>query len=403
MQLKSPPLLNALLFVIVWVFLVVLFAAQLRYGGAEWSDSLPMSLLQWLPWIVFSPMIIWLSKQMPLPHRSWIKHLSTHAITCLTMLYLTQFFPLWQQQENQLSSTVEAPHLNDINTHLPPFGPDNHSYQEPGLPPHNNLPPPNIPPHHFPAPITPPPPAPALITMVSQTAPIGIPAYAAIVFLTSLLGYQKDLREREKAAHLLEHNLAEAKLELLRSQLQPHFLFNTLNSISTLIHSAPDKADNMVIQLSDLLRTTLDQRNQEFITVRTEIKMLENYLNIQSARFRKRLSVSYHIDPATEQLEIPPMILLPLVENAIAYAVEKSSSPTLITITVKLIDNTIQASVSDNGAGLALSKAGGTGVGLANIRSRLKMLYPKGSTNLTLTDNNGVTATLSLPINHPSV
>ena len=158
----------------------------------------------------------------------------------------------------------------------------------------------------------------------------------------------------------------------------------------------------MVIQLSDLLRTTLDQRNVKFVSVRKEIKMLDNYLSIQSARFGERLNVSYSVSPEAEMPQIPPMIMLPLVENAIAYAVEKSSSPTQIQIEVKQVNQTIQASVSDNGVGLDLTKTGGTGVGLANIRSRLKMLYPEGAANLTLTDSNGVTATLTMPISQPS-
>jgi two-component system, LytTR family, sensor kinase len=188
----------------------------------------------------------------------------------------------------------------------------------------------------------------------------------------------------------LENQATSAQLAMLRYQLNPHFLFNTLNSISTLVLlKQTEPANAMLSRLSSFLRYTLINEPGGRVTVAEEVETLKLYLDIERMRFEDRLRTTFNIDPATEPALLPSLLLQPLVENAIKYAVSPQESGAEITITTQLIGQNLRITVSDTGPGLQSSSAsnrlsgvsfdGGepvsTGVGLANIRDRLAQAY----------------------------
>ena len=188
----------------------------------------------------------------------------------------------------------------------------------------------------------------------------------------------------------LENQATQAQLAMLRYQLNPHFLFNTLNSISTLVLlKQTEPANAMLSRLSSFLRYTLVNEPTGRVTVAQEVDTLKLYLDIERMRFEERLRTSFRIDPLTEQALLPSLLLQPLVENAIKYAVSTQEAGAEITISAQLVGQNLRIVVSDTGPGLQMSAAsnrlsgvtfdGGepvsTGVGLANIRDRLAQAY----------------------------
>jgi signal transduction histidine kinase len=201
--------------------------------------------------------------------------------------------------------------------------------------------------------------------------------YSAIVGLSYALRYYRESQARAIKAAQLETSLAEARLKTLEAELHPHFLFNTLHAISSLIHSQPEAADRMISRLSDLLRITFARSGAACVPLQEELEFLQKYLEIEQTRFQDRLSVKYEIDSDTLDAEVPRMILQPLVENAIKHGVAPRSGPGTIRISSRREGDALRLEVHDNGVGLsggARAKLHG-GVGLSNTRARLECLY----------------------------
>ena len=156
--------------------------------------------------------------------------------------------------------------------------------------------------------------------------------YAAIAGLSYALAYHRESQESAIRAANLEARLAEARLKTLEAELHPHFLFNTLHAISTLVHVQPESADRMISRLSDLLRITFARSGAARIPLQEELEFLQKYLEIEQTRFQDRLTVSYDIDPDTLDAEVPRMILQPIVENAIKHGIAPRSGPGTIQI-----------------------------------------------------------------------
>ena len=214
--------------------------------------------------------------------------------------------------------------------------------------------------------------------------------YAAIVGLSYALAYYREAQARRLRAAHLETRLVEARLKTLEAELHPHFLFNTLHAISTLVHTNPESADRMISRLSDLLRLTFDRSGAPGVSLQEELEFLQKYLEIEQVRFQDRLSVRFEVDPDTLDAEVPRLILQPLVENAIKHGIAPRSGQGLIQISARRHDDTIAIEVRDDGIGLS----GGArsrlhnGVGLANTRDRLKYLYGDRQ-RLTFSDGQG--------------
>jgi LytS/YehU family sensor histidine kinase len=224
--------------------------------------------------------------------------------------------------------------------------------------------------------------------------------YLVVAAIAHGLIYFRKFQDRELHSSELERQLTEAQLQMLKMQLQPHFLFNTLNTAYTLIRRDVDAAERVIIQLSDLLRLTLDNTGAHEVTLHEEISFIGKYLEIEQVRFRERLTVHYQIDPDCLDALVPNMILQPLVENAIRHGIAPHSRPGVIEIVARRRQDVLQLTVSDNGEGLdegaVLERK--DGVGLSNTRARLLQQYGPDST-LVLKPGpfHGLSATALLP------
>jgi signal transduction histidine kinase len=201
--------------------------------------------------------------------------------------------------------------------------------------------------------------------------------YWAVVGLSHVLDFHRESQEREVTAIQLEARLAEAQLEALQRQLHPHFLFNTLHTISALMHRDIDAADAMLERLSDLLRLTLDRLSLQQVPLKDEIDFVEKYLEIERARFGDRLRVHFDVEPGILDALVPTLLLQPLVENAVRHGIAPKVGGGRVEIAARRDGDCLRLVVRDNGAGLANDtlEAFNTGVGLSNTRSRLEHLY----------------------------
>jgi len=221
------------------------------------------------------------------------------------------------------------------------------------------------------------------------------------ITMVSLLWYtqQNEMAVQEKKIEL-EQLAKDAELFKLRQQLQPHFLFNSLNSISALAGSQPEKARHMIQQLSDFLRGTLKKEDQQFVPLQEEIAYLELYLDIEKVRFGHRLESHIEIQEAAKLALIPPMILQPLVENAIKFGLYDTIDAVTITIQASLDDRDLVISVRNPFDENTMPSGKGTGFGISYIQRRLFLLF--GRTNLLhcSSEDQLFTAKLTIPQTH---
>jgi hypothetical protein len=199
--------------------------------------------------------------------------------------------------------------------------------------------------------------------------------YWAILAVAHVLAYYRQWRERELRAAQLEAQLAQTQLQILKMQLHPHFLFNTLNAISALIHQDVELADRMIARLGDLLRTTLANTHQQEVPFRQELDFIGPYLEIEKARLGPRLTVELAIDPAVLDARVPNLILQPLIENAIRHGIAARPGPGRIRIQAGRVNGSLHLAISDSGPGLQAPPEALKGIGLANTRARLEKLY----------------------------
>jgi two-component system, LytTR family, sensor kinase len=225
--------------------------------------------------------------------------------------------------------------------------------------------------------------------------------YGVIVLSSHAFNYYRSFRKGELNAAQLRTQLAQAQLEALKMQLHPHFLFNTLHSISALLNQDVEAARTMISRLGDFLRMTLENAGTQEVPLQQEIEFLNGYLEIERIRFQDRLTTNVDIDPAVLDVSVPNLILQPIVENAMRHAVATTSNLGRIEIIATARNGMLRIEVKDNGPGLPLVPAPGNlkqGVGLANTRARLERLY--GSNHLFELANEptgGFVVTLEIP------
>ncbi|MFO1515179.1 MAG: histidine kinase [Verrucomicrobiota bacterium] len=200
-------------------------------------------------------------------------------------------------------------------------------------------------------------------------------AYIALIGLAHAGVFHRRYREREQQATLLTSRLNEARLHALQAQLQPHFLFNTLNGIATLLRRDPAKAEDMLLSLSELLRIALSSSHRQEIPLREEMDFLGRYLAIQKMRFGDRIEVIEEVRSDAMDCLVPALLLQPLVENAIRHGLEPSGQPGQLRITGSRDGDWLKLAVEDNGVGMKPNSNNRTGVGLANVRERLATLH----------------------------
>jgi two-component sensor histidine kinase len=265
-------------------------------------------------------------------------------------------------------------------------------------------------------------PRPGLLSML-----LDLLAYCAVVGLAHSVHFYRRLREREHQALFLESNLAQARLNTLRAQLQPHFLFNSLNAIAALLRRDPRLAEATLLSLSELLRLALSQSERQEVSLREEINFVGHYLEIQQTRFGDRLRIEQEIEPAALECLVPTLLLQPVVENAIRHGIEPGDKAGLVRVTANQEDGRLVLTVADNGVGLSrtalelastsvlsgktsivplpnkgslgvVGEHAGNGIGLTNLRARLETLYgTEQKLELAERKEGGVTVRIELP------
>ena len=233
-----------------------------------------------------------------------------------------------------------------------------------------------------------------------------VSTYLPILLIGHLVNYWQSSRERELRTSQLETELANARLQALTGRLQPHFLFNTLHSISSLMLTDVGKADRMMTRLSDLLRMSLDDGGMQITTVKNEIEFVAGYLEIEKMRFEDRLKIIFDVSPDTLEAEIPHLLLQPLVENALRHGISRTAGRGEIQIRVNAEDKYLNVRVIDNGAGPAMAhrEQFGTGLGLSTTRGRLRSLYGDAQELEILTPpGGGFEVHIRLPLRMESV
>jgi signal transduction histidine kinase len=228
--------------------------------------------------------------------------------------------------------------------------------------------------------------------------------YALVYALVAMADYARRNRERELRAARLERELTEARLAALKMQLNPHFLFNTLNMISSHVHEAPDTAEEMIAHLSDFLRLTLRHAQTQEVPLATELEFVHAYLAIMKARFESRLAVELGFDEAAREALVPHLVLQPLVENALMHAVGEEGRPGRLRLSASRRGDRLRLVVEDNGPGLSTEggDAVGRGVGLTNTAERLRHLYGDDQRVVfDSADGGGCRVELDLPYRRP--
>ena len=344
------------LFLGFWTLIGLSFASQFYLSssllgrGVSWRQAITYSLGDWYVWAVLSVPIIWFARRFHLERHNWprriVIHLGAGAVVSLTYTALRSLAGLWQLQlsgDPLIFSAAFKPLLVKI--------------------------------WHF-----------------------NLLIYGVIVSIVHAFDYYQKFRERELRSLELEKHLAEAKLEALQMQLNPHFLFNTLHGISALMHKDVETADRILSRLSDLLRRTLENTGTQEVPLKQELDFLERYLEIERTRFGDRLTVRMYIDPDTLEAQVPNLVLQPLVENAIRHGIEPHSRPGIIELRAQRKNGMLELQVQDNGAGLAGGQPIEEGIGLSNTRARLQQLYGSAHqfqlSNLT---SGGLVVSITIP------
>ena len=229
----------------------------------------------------------------------------------------------------------------------------------------------------------------------------GLLVYWVIVLMYQALEYTRMIKEEEVRASALKTQLAEAQLQTLKMQLQPHFLFNTLHSISELMHEDVEAADTMIARLGDFLRFTLQNSGEQMVTLQKDLEFMQCYFEIERTRFREALSMQMEVEPETLDALVPSFLWQPIVENSIRHGIATSARRGRIIIRAKRCDGTLRLEVEDNGSGLG---NGGTsprykeGIGLANTRAILQHIYgPAHRLDLADAPGGGVVVTMEIP------
>jgi two-component sensor histidine kinase len=371
-----------------WAALTLAMAGYFVLANVfSWEQAIRISLRDWVSWAILSPLVVWLALRFPLEWTKLWRSVPAHIAGCALAVAACGMLNDWLMPWT-------GPGFGRPPRRPPPTegasAPS--AYDEKRPAPSSERPPPPSREYRGRRP----PPG----SWFWLRAKINIPIYWVIVSVVHALTYYRRSQERERKALELSASLAQARLQALRLQLQPHFLFNTLNAIAALVHKDPRAADDMIGNLSELLRQSLDSSDVQEVPLRKELEFLDCYLEIERMRLGDRLRVEKDIAPDALDAQVPVMILQPLVENAIRHGIEPARAPGVVTIRAERKDELLLLTVRDNGVGATGATAGNgrAGIGLANTRARLQELYAtRAELVMEPATEGGVSVSLRLP------
>jgi two-component system LytT family sensor kinase len=327
----------------IWGAACLIFVSQnaLRYimrdQPVDWFNALWLEALYWVPWLALTPVLLWAARSKPLGSAAPRSHIAWHLAIMVAL------------------SFVQVPAADALQY----FAGVHHAATPPAGGPVQVI---DLFRRSFPA---------LVITAWWK--------YWVFMGLYYAFDYHRRFREREVAAAHLETQLATAHLQALRMQLHPHFLFNALHSAAMLTMMDPEAAHRVLVQLSALLRTTLDRSAAPEVPLSEEIDFMDRYLAIEQIRFQDRLRVDIHADDDALSAVVPNLILQPLVENAVRHGIARRTDARCLTIRAARENGSLVLEVEDDGPGLppgwTLTPPDGSGVGLTNVRSRLERTY----------------------------
>jgi two-component system, LytTR family, sensor kinase len=344
----------------VWTLIGLAFSAQWYFAAfrseqpVAWSRALYVQMSWGYLWALATPLVLWFVRRFPIDKQNWLRHSLTHllmsnlltfivGITGHTILYLNYGRAAGRPYmfQNSLRHAVN-------------------NYTE------------------------------------------GIGIYLLITFLAYAYSYYQRYRQGELRASQLEAQLSQAQLQALKMQLHPHFLFNTLHSISALLHRDTEAARKMITRLGDFLRLTLENSGTQEVTLKQEMEFLRCYLEIERIRFQDRLTTHLFVDPDALDSRLPNLILQPIVENAIRHGVAPRSTPGEIEIRAKQEGNFLRIQIRDNGPGLPMNRTVDSlfkkGLGLMNTQARLDRLYgAEHRFEIANSPSGGLAVTLVIP------
>jgi two-component sensor histidine kinase len=355
-----------------WGFVALAMTANsIATGHGSFIDNIRPSVRDWLAWAIITPLLFRFVSRFPIDRKTWKQAVPVHfAVALLSIAAVHGWKEIIDPSMPRFGRGMDW-----LREPFAEFGPDGPGPGG-GRPPH---PPP------FGTPFHPPPRLVDLLYVFSFEVPI----YLMIISGAHSVEFYR--RSQTRAAQL-----ARARLQSLQAQLQPHFLFNTLNTIAGLVHEDPNKADTLITSLSDLLRTSMETSSETVVSLEHELQFIRRYFDIMRARYEDRLRYEFEIDEATRDALVPPLLLQPLVENAVRHGLEPRAEGGTVTVRTWIENNILHLRVSDNGAGLPDGKLPREGIGLGNTRARLTELYGRAGT-LQIRNESGVTVEVAIP------
>lgn len=350
------------LYLLVWTVIGLAFAGQLYLTRAEvgdpvtWRFALGRNLLDWYIFAILSIPVVSLARRIPLELADWKRRFTIHLAASV------MFSLLWMVCRSFLLTPLQ----------LTGRGP-----------------------HGFWA---------AFTFALVATFFFNVLIYWMIVSVGHTIRLYRRDREREVRTAELETRLTQARLQALQMQLNPHFLFNTLHAISSLMHKDVEAADRMLIRLSDLLRYALESTSEHEVTLRQELDFLDRYIEIEQTRFGERLTVQKEIAPDTLDGLLPNLLLQPIVENAIQHGIEPHGRPGRIVLKSSRAGGVLKIEVQDNGDGIPAGGPPSDGIGLSNSRARLRQLYgDRAEFTLANVPEGGLRVTIAVPWRTPKM
>ena len=359
----SRPLLKGAMVFAIFTVLALVDISQTYFlltytkaGGptAEGMATVPLGYLigrglaEWYLWALLTPLLVWFGRRFPLDGPSWRRNLVCQALFCAVL-------------------SCEKMGLDLPFVYLFPLGPG------------ATLEPFEVYKIYF-----------------FRLFLIYLIICVVILGVSHALSYYRKYRERELQASQLAAQLAQTQLQVLKMQLHPHFLFNTLHAVSALMHKDVELADRMIARLGELLRSTLENAGTQEVALKHELEFIQPYLEIEQARLGPRLSVHVDVDPEAMDASVPNLLLQPLVENAIRHGIAPRAGAGRIEILARKENGHLQLKVRDNGRGLATNYTEGVGVG--NTRARLWQLYgPDHEFAMRNRPEGGLEVTVQLP------
>ncbi len=333
----------------LWTGIGLFFSTQLYLINAalyrrriDWAEAVIGTLPEWWLWFLLTPAVLWMARRFRFERAMWWPAAIVHLIAgcLLSILLLALFAALCQSMGWAISGN-------------PTF-------------------------------------ASKLWFLFSVKFHWDVLTYAMVVAVVQASDYYRKFQEREAL-------LARAQLNVLKSQLHPHFLFNSLHATMALIRRDPPAAERMIMRLSELLRATLESSGEHEVPLKQEIRFLEQYLEIERTRFADRLNVSMEIDPQALELPVPNMILQPLVENAVKHGISPRAAKGTIVVRARRDNGHLRLEVIDDGVGLGPGPVR-EGIGLSNTRERLRQLYgERQKLQLFAPPEGGFTACMEIP------